>query len=747
MAELIPAPFGLLVQRAFTELVRQRQIFDLPERKFYRARPGVDLSVRFHGRPASNPLGPAAGPHTQMAQNLVLGWLAGASIFELKTVQLNDHPSIARPCIDAATVGYNVEWSQELRLEDSLRQYVGAHMLLEMLRASGVLDDASEDETFSRREWIFDLSLGYDLKGIQHPRVVGFVRACQDARQVVEELRPLIPERHRALRDLPFRCDIVHGVTLSTFHGCPADEIEAIADFLLRDLGLDVTIKLNPTLLGVERCEELLHGVLGYHEIRLARQHFERDLKFEAMVPMVRRLQETALGRRLGFGIKLTNTLVVHNHKRFFTDDIMDLSGAPLHVLTMNILKMARDALGPEIPISFSAGIDAQNFPGVVSCNLTPVTTCTDLLRPGGYGRLPAYLVHLETEMERLGVRNVGDFILRAEGHGEATARQAVQELLEALRRSAAALLPDPGRRQKLAVEALDFAATLERRACEAIRGSPFQDVQAALAAVWRTRPQGLRALLRDGREAADLQQVYGRMVDLAGARNVDAVVARASADPRYGAARNARVPRKIGSHLWLYDCISCDKCVPVCPNDANFLYESPPQDCEYTNYRFEDGALVEDGGGRFAVAREHQFGNFADFCNDCGNCDVFCPEDGGPQVEKPRFFSSLESWGRDRGVGFFVRPGRKDTIWGRFGDGREHLLQMDPERGLALYKSAGLEVEIDVASHRPVGLRLSAPDVSPGTRLDMRVYHTLRTLLVAVLSPQRINYVNWQRS
>ncbi len=43
--------------------------------------------------------------------------------------------------------------------------------------------------------------------------------------------------------------------------------------------------------------------------------------------------------------------------------------------------------------------------------------------------------------------------------------------------------------------------------------------------------------------------------------------------DPRYGRERNATAPRKIGRHLQLFDCITCDICVPVCPNDANFTY------------------------------------------------------------------------------------------------------------------------------------------------------------------------------
>ena len=85
-----------------------------------------DLSVRFHDRVAGNASGPASGPQSQMAQNLVLSWLAGGRIMELKTVQVNDELKISRPCIEAANVGYNIEWSQELRVPDSLEQYVQA---------------------------------------------------------------------------------------------------------------------------------------------------------------------------------------------------------------------------------------------------------------------------------------------------------------------------------------------------------------------------------------------------------------------------------------------------------------------------------------------------------------------------------------------------------------------------------------------------------------------------------------------
>src|SRR6266700_693155 len=138
MAELYPARIENLLKRIFYEY-KQGQIFDLPISKFYRGRSDLDTSVRFHSQKAATPVGPAAGPQDQMVQNIVLSWLAGSRIIELKTVQINDELKIPRPCIDATNVGYNVEWSQELKLEQSLSEYVTASMVLEILRAENYL--------------------------------------------------------------------------------------------------------------------------------------------------------------------------------------------------------------------------------------------------------------------------------------------------------------------------------------------------------------------------------------------------------------------------------------------------------------------------------------------------------------------------------------------------------------------------------------------------------------------------------
>jgi len=485
MAALIPIGLRTLAARAFAELERNGSIFDLPKRNF--VFPDGRAEVVIHGRRAATPLGPSAGPHTQLAQNIVLCWLGGARVMELKTVQALDALTIPRPCIDARTVGYNIEWSQELRLEQSLDEYVKASMLIDLLAQHFGVERAT----------IFDVSVGYDLAGIRSERIVAFLRGMIDARDRVGALRDELP---RGLRDTEFATDVAGSVTLSTFHGCPPDEIERIADFLMTELGLDVSIKLNPTLLGARDLLGILHDRLGYVDVFVPASAFDHDPTFAQALDIIGRLRDRARDLGRGFGIKLTNTLVVENRSDFLprNDPLAYLSGAPLHVLAMHLVQRFRRVM-PDLPISFSAGIDRRNYPDAVRLGLKPVTVCTDLLKQGGYARLQTYATALAEQMP---------------------------------------LAP------------LDIDDYLERL----------------------------------------------------------------DADPRYAHARVSRAAGKRGVPVAMFDCAMCDLCIEVCPNDALFRIAS-----------------------RAEHAKRHQIVCFADACNDCGNCETFCPDVGAPHRLKAR--------------------------------------------------------------------------------------------------------------
>ncbi len=683
MADLHPSPFSDLIKRMFLEPERQQTIFDLPLRKVYRPDPNLDTSVRFHGQPAATPVGPAAGPQTQMAQNIVLSWIAGSRILELKTVQIDDQLAINRPCIDMTNVGYNIEFSQELRLHESIGEYVAGMMLVEMLKASNLLQ--FQPSHYDKTATIYDFSLGYDLAGVSSKPVRGFIASLRNAKRHIDRARKEIPDRWKQYRDLPYPEEICNTVTLSTFHNCPPHEIEKICHFLLTEIGMHVTIKMNPPLPGLVDLNYLVHERLGYKDIQVNKKAIDAGLKFDEGIEIVRRLQSTATKLGLGLGVKFSNTLEVINRRTFFPkDQIMYLSGAPLHVITLRLVERWRQNFGPDCPISFSAGVDKHNFANCVACGFVPITTCSDLLKVGGYGRLYEYLVNLETKMKQVGVSNIGDFILKSEGNEKA---------------------------------AWEYAMGCSGRRLGGTAGAPETG-----------------AATPSEREFA---------VSYAAFLNTGPIWSRTVADERYSYEKNKAIPKRIDSHLWLYDCISCDKCIPVCPNDANFFYELEPGEIEYTNYSWTADGLEPADRGVLKIERKHQIANFADWCNECGNCDTFCPEYGGPFIQKPSFFANRSNWldnaNRD---GFYItRQNGRDEIVGRM-EGKTFSLAVDQHEATGVYNDGVLEVCFDTNTHAIVRVK-PLGDRATGHKIDVKTYHTLRILLIGLLNPSRIHPVN----
>ena len=680
MAELIPYPFAALIERMFSELESADSIFDLPSKSFFLGREGRDYSVPFHDKRAPTPLGPASGPQTQMAQNLVLSWLCGCRILELKTVQILDELEIPRPCIDMETIGYNVEWSQELKLEQSLHEYVKGAMLIEILKASGKLKMAP-----GFGEVIYDMSVGYDLKGIQTERVQDYIRGMKDASAVVEHYRKQIPDRFSQFRDLDFPTNLSNSLTLSTFHGCPPDEIERIIDFLLNEHSLNCIIKLNPTLLGEERVRELLQGVMGYEAVNVPSKAFQTDTSWDQAQGFVQRLGVTADQLGLGFGVKFSNTLIVENHRSFFpeSEKEMYLSGPPLHVLATNLVDRFRDRFGDHYPISFSAGIDRKNFADAVAIGLTPITSCSDLLKAGGYSRATTYFRELDSRMDRLGVNTIPDYIIKAYGNAE----QALSECGK---------------------NAEDSKIDECRKALE----------------------EGTSLL-----EAAG-EDLYGRWLSQCKLLNTQTYAENATLDQRYALVKNSKPPTKVGSMLELFDCLTCDKCIPVCPNDANFMLSIPPEQVPVKTLTFEDGSWSVEESGKLVLEKKHQIANFADFCNECGNCDIFCPEDGGPYVLKPRFFGSRESFREfSNHDGFFIeRNNGGDTVLARFSQDEYESTLMNGE-----VQFSGPGFNIRFSADNPEKTVSGEAEMS----VDLTRYEIMEKIRWGILESGHVNYAS----
>ena len=401
-----PIPLDRLARWIFRDLERADAVMGIPRQNF--AVPGPRLASRVVARDLAAPLGVAAGPHTQLAQNIVASWLCGARFIELKTVQVLDELTVARPCIDAADETYNCEWSQELKLEQSFTEYLNAWVLLHALAHARGLPGPGT---------IFSMSVGYNLEGIQSPRVQAFIAAMRDASAALPAAIDAVAEAYPAVRGLDIPRQLADQITLSTMHGCPPAEIERIARYLLTDLGVHTWVKLNPTLLGPERLRRHLNGIQRF-DIDVPDAAFAHDPTFADAMKMVRSLAATAKGRPQQFGLKLTNTLEVRNHRPVFppAEKMMYMSGRALHPITLDLAHRVTEELDGQVPISFCGGADAENFPALIADGLGPVTVCTDLLRPGGYARLQQYLANLESALDRAGASDLAGYQHAAAG-------------------------------------------------------------------------------------------------------------------------------------------------------------------------------------------------------------------------------------------------------------------------------------------------------------------------------------------
>ncbi|MCA9556773.1 MAG: hypothetical protein KC933_42510, partial [Myxococcales bacterium] len=99
-------------------------------------------------------------------------------------------------------------------------------------------------------------------------------------------------------------------------------------------------------------------------------------------------------------------------------------------------------------------------------------------------------------------------------------------------------------------------------------------------------------------------------------------------------------------------------------------------------------------------IEEAHQLATFVDFCNACGNCDIFCPEDGGPYNMKPHWFGSKAACEAEARLDGFYLDG-KDAIAGRR-QGRAVRLELSPGSGVATYVDGPAEVRVDLSGGTP---------------------------------------------
>ena len=356
----------------------------------HRAYVAGDKKLNIFDRSLEDPIGPAAGPHTQLTQNIVASYYAGARFFELKTVQKMDGAELAacinRPCILADDEGYNCEWSTELYVPQAMGEYIKAWFILHVI--------AKEFGLGAQDGFQFNISVGYDLAGIKEPKVDTFINSMMEAKDTeifreckqwlldnVDKFEKVTKEDIEAIPSA-----ICNSATISTLHGCPPNEIESIANHLFKEKHLNTFIKCNPTLLGYEFARKTMDD-MGYDYMVFGDFHFRDDLQYEDAIPMFKRLQALADELDLAFGVKITNTFPVDVTRNELPSEEMYMSGKALFPLSISLAAKLSAEFAGKLRISYSGGADYYNIDKIVGCGIWPVTMATTLLKTGGYQR------------------------------------------------------------------------------------------------------------------------------------------------------------------------------------------------------------------------------------------------------------------------------------------------------------------------------------------------------------------------
>ena len=384
-----PMPYRQLLNWVLDEYQKNKSIFGVS--KFVKHTDGQALPI-FEEK-IESPFGPAAGPNTQLAQNIVASYVAGSRFFELKTVQQMDGAElaacVAKPCITAHDECYNCEWSTELYVPQAFEEYVKGWFLCKILAKELGLGDPDA--------FVFNMSVGYDLEGIKTPKIDKYLNEMKDAsntdvfKEAMEISLEAVKEGRFKNVDEAFvksiSPTISESITESTLHGCPPDEIERIASYLITEKNLNTFIKCNPTLLGYEFARERLDS-LGFDYIAFDDHHFLEDLQWKDAVPMFERLQKLCDEKGLEFGLKLTNTFPVDVKAGELPSEEMYMSGRSLFPLTIELANRITKQFDGKLRISFSGGADYFNIKEIFEAGIWPITMATTVLKPGGYQRM-----------------------------------------------------------------------------------------------------------------------------------------------------------------------------------------------------------------------------------------------------------------------------------------------------------------------------------------------------------------------
>ena len=141
-------------------------------------------------------------------------------------------------------------------------------------------------------------------------------------------------------------------------------------------------------------------------------------------------------------------------------------------------------------------------------------------------------------------------------------------------------------------------------------------------------------------------------------------------------------------------DCdLFCSTCVGVCPNLAFFAYETEPLEVSLPVLEGREGGWIEVARTPFELSQSVQVAVLADFCNECGNCESFCPTAGAPYRDKPRLYLGDREFQAEADNAYqLIGDAGEWVIRARF-EGATHELSIGEE---CRYRASGVVIVFD---------------------------------------------------
>ncbi len=154
-----------------------------------------------------------------------------------------------------------------------------------------------------------------------------------------------------------------------------------------------------------------------------------------------------------------------------------------------------------------------------------------------------------------------------------------------------------------------------------------------------------------------------------------------------------------------LYCSDICNICIGVCPNFANVSFQADKVSIPIYTINV-NGSIHKTITNYLNIDQTNQIFNIGDFCNECGNCNTFCPTNGAPYITKPKFYLTEESFGAEDNC-YFIG---KDFIKYK-SNGSIQIISCSGDS--YNYKSNGIEATFDEINFEIVDIKVSDKNIS----------------------------------